>query len=116
MAQMLYTPVGDMVHKITILDPGTDRNPDGSMPDPSIFADGVDAKIEGLWSAAGALKTAQQLVTEVTHRITIRYRDGLLTRMLIQFRSRTFTIERILDPDERQVELQMLCIERNDGR
>jgi SPP1 family predicted phage head-tail adaptor len=116
MAQILYTPIGDMIHSITFLDPGTDRDQDGNLLPPTVFAEGVYAKIEGLWATGAAAKTGQQLITELSHRITIRYRDGLLTRMTIQFRGRTFTIERILDPDERQVELQLLCIERNDGR
>lgn len=116
MAQMLYTPVGDMIHQITIMDPGTDRDQSGNLLPPAVFADAIYAKIEGLWATGAAMKATQQLITEVSHRITIRYLEGLLTRMYVQFRSRTFTIERIVDPDERQVELRLLCIERNDGR
>lgn len=121
MAQILYTPVGDMVSQVRFMDPGTGLNTDGSQPTPTIFATGVYAKIEGIWSTTRASQLPQQIVTQVTHRITVRYMPGLRTRMFIEFDdvdagTRTFTIEQIIDPDEKKVELRMLCMERNDGK
>ncbi len=117
MSQIVYTDPGQMDRPITILDPGDpeqNRNSDGSFPEPSVFLDGVYAKIEAL--SGRELYKSQQIVGEISHRVTIRYRDGLLNRMIIRFRGRNFQIQAIQDPDEKQVELRILCVERNQGQ
>lgn len=113
MAQIAYTDPGEMRRPVDFLDPGTERNDDGSFPEPVPFLTGIDAKIEAL--SGRELYKAQQIVTEVSHRVTIRFRRGLSTRMLILFRGRKFQIQAIQDPDEAEVELRILCVERNDG-
>ncbi len=125
---ILYTPLGDMDRVIDFWDQPSQPNTDGSKLEEVIFASGVYAKIEGLWATTMAAKLAQQVVTEVSHRIIIRYLKGLRSRMFILYNDpdstddqgqlvpRRFDIDKIIDPDEHKVELSLLCIERNDGR
>jgi len=60
--------------------------------------------------ALGAGFTAQ-----VTHRIVIRYRDGITSAMRVNYRGRIFQIQAISDPDEDRVQLVLMCLERNEG-
>lgn len=126
MAQIAYTPLGDMTRKIQIWDQPNDST-DGTAPDPVIFADGIYAKIEGLWATTAASKLRDQVLAEVSHRITIRYMGGIKPRMFILYpdpdfdvpvnapawqQGRRFDIEKPIDPDEMKVELRILAIER----
>lgn len=54
---------------------------------------------------------AMKLEHEVTHRVRIRYRSGVTTKMRISWDSRTFNIISILNPDEKNVMLEMLVME-----
>jgi SPP1 family predicted phage head-tail adaptor len=72
------------------------------------------------WAAIRALSgqelyRAQQIVNQVTHLITIPYIAGLSAGMTIVFQTRTFQIMAIQDPDERQIELRLLCVERSSN-
>jgi SPP1 family predicted phage head-tail adaptor len=124
MTQISYTPLGGMIHPVDIYDPGTELNPDGTQPAPTLVFSGLYCKVEGLLLNSEARKLAQQIVTEATHWITTVYpKDpsnpllcAITSRMFIMFRGRKMTIERVIDPDENQVEIRMLCVERNDGR
>ncbi len=122
MGQIAYTPIGGFTKQIDFWDQPTDPNTDGSKPDPVVFVTGVYAQIEGLWATTQAVKLGQQVVTEVTHRVTIRYMPGLRSRMFILYNDpdtpnpRRFDIDKIIDPDEKKVELRLNCIERNDGQ
>ncbi len=123
-----YTPLGQMDRLIDIWDQPPQPNPGGSMPDPVLFAEGVYASIEGLWATTEAKKLAQQILSEISHRIIIRYMPGLKSRMFIRYNDpdstdddgnvvpRRFTIDKIIDPDEHKVELRILATERNDGQ
>ncbi len=122
MGQIAYTPIGGFTKQIDFWDQPTDPNSDGSKPDSVLFVAGVYAQIEGLWATTQAVKLGQQVVTEVTHRVTIRYMPGLRSRMFILYNDpdtpnpRRFDIDKIIDPDEKKVELRLNCIERNDGQ
>lgn len=118
MAQIVYTSPGAMIFPIDVYDPGTD--PDAT---PTLVFSQLYSLVEGLWSSTQARKLAQQVVAEVTHRITTRFVPdplnpllcGIKSRMFVMFRGRKFTIDKVIDPDERQVEIWLLCIERDDG-
>lgn len=58
---------------------------------------------------------AQQFVSEVSHTITIRYRQDVQARHRIQFGGRNFEIKAVLNPEERNIRLDLLCEEINDG-
>lgn len=124
MAQITYADPGTFLHLVDLLDPeGAVRNTDGSEPAPTQFATGVPAAISHLSYTSGSeMKMPNQVLPEVAHKVTIWFMPGVLSRMLVRFypmgdtsAGRNFTIMRIVDPDERRVQLQLLCSERNDG-
>jgi SPP1 family predicted phage head-tail adaptor len=96
---------------IVILNPPA-RNEDGTFADPTTFATSW-AKITALQGRE--LYKAQEVVQEVTHMITIPFLAGLEENMTVSFDSRIFVIQAIQDPDERRVELRLLCVERNQN-
>jgi SPP1 family predicted phage head-tail adaptor len=108
-----YTSAGAMNICITLLLADQQRTPDGEFLPWEKFA--------STWASIRAmtgrdLEKAQQVVAEVTHKVVIRYMPGVLAKMLVQLPDgRIFLIQAIMDPDERKVELWLLCKERNDG-
>ena len=54
---------------------------------------------------------SHQIKAEVTHRVKIRYREDITTKMRIKHRDRVLEIESILDKKERREELEILCRE-----
>lgn len=73
----------------------------------------VSAGIEPL---QGTEKIAQaQNRGEVTHRIVMRYREGIVSTMRAVFKDRIFIFEAVLNRDERNRELTVLAREVVDG-
>jgi SPP1 family predicted phage head-tail adaptor len=56
--------------------------------------------------------SARQIQSEITTRIRIRYLAGVTAKMRVLFGSRVFDIQEVINPEERNVELQLMCIER----
>ena len=54
---------------------------------------------------------AMQAQTPITHRVTIRYRAGITTAMRLLYGSRVFEIKEIINPEEANVSLRLLCLE-----
>ena len=56
---------------------------------------------------------AMKLEMKVTHRIRIRHRSGITAKMRIYWSNkvRTFNIISIINPDERNIMLDMICTE-----
>ena len=125
---IVYTDPGLMNRLIDIWDQPSQNQNSGAPQDPVLFASGIYAQITGVWATTQARKLNQQVVSELSHKIVIRYMAGLRTRMFILYNDpdstddqdnvvpRRFDIDRIIDPDEQKVELTILAIERNDGR
>jgi SPP1 family predicted phage head-tail adaptor len=59
------------------------------------------------------LEAAQQKVSQVTHRIMMRWIPGVRAKQNVWFDDRQFQIEDVQDPDERRKILYLLCIERD---
>lgn len=57
---------------------------------------------------------AQQVNAEVSHRITLRFLAGVLATFRVLFGVRAFDIQAVLNIEERNRELQLLCTERFD--
>lgn len=55
---------------------------------------------------------AREVHPEVTHRVTLRWLDGITRAMRIKHETRVFGIEAILNTDERDVEMVCLCREQ----
>ena len=56
---------------------------------------------------------AMKLDTKITHRVRMRYRSGITSLMRISYDSRLFEIKSIINPDERNISLELLCEEEN---
>lgn len=109
-----YAPTGSLNQQITLLERSTQRDALGNFIDPGTFAT-CWARIEPL--ASKYTQDQQQIVTEATHRITIRYIPNVTTALTIQLSSGAiWNIESVLDPDGRQFELWLMAYERNDGQ
>jgi len=57
------------------------------------------------------LFAAQQVEAQVSHQVTTRYRGDVTPNMRISHNSRTLNIESVINPGERNRELQLLCTE-----
>jgi SPP1 family predicted phage head-tail adaptor len=55
---------------------------------------------------------AQKMQPELTYKITIRYLPDITPSMLIKYKDRLFQINDIINPDERNFTLQLMCIEK----
>lgn len=76
------------------------------------------------WAAMRALggqeiDKAQQFAQRSTHLITLPYQTGVEESMTVSFNeggaTRVFQIEYIEDPDERHIELRLMCFEMNQN-
>jgi SPP1 family predicted phage head-tail adaptor len=118
--QGAYTAPGAMNQWIQILAPGLRNAGDGSQQPASPVYTGW-AEITKL--SGQELLKAQQIVQQVTHEVVIPSpeADGEAQAAMIPesgqvlFDGRIFQIESISDPDERDVELHLLCVERNQN-
>jgi SPP1 family predicted phage head-tail adaptor len=90
--------------------------------DMTIFAT-VRASIEAL--TGRELYSAQQMVAQVTHRVTIRWMAGVKSRMVVWFTenigspatslTRQFQILDVQNPDEKHHLLWLMCMERDES-
>jgi SPP1 family predicted phage head-tail adaptor len=107
---------GKFRHQIRIVKPaGTQDSAGGANENENItIADNVWATIEAL---SGVEKfAAYEFSSEISHSVIIRYSDYRVTAdMQVEFQGRRFQIEAVLNPDERNKMLQLLCIEVNDS-
>lgn len=55
---------------------------------------------------------AQKINAEISHKIRMRYREGVKPNMRLKFGSRIFEIISVFSPEERRRELWYLCKER----
>jgi SPP1 family predicted phage head-tail adaptor len=85
---------------------------------------GIDPRLVTLflqtWAAVDTLNgrelySAQQQNSEVTHKVSIRYAPGILSRQVVGNAGRYYTIQYISDPDGRGKLLELFCSERNDS-
>lgn len=107
-----YTPTGALQHRVTLSKPSAQRTASGEFVQQYESFATCWASIQML--AAKYTEKTQQVVTEATHKITIRYIPGVTSAMTVQLSDgRVWNIEAVSDPDERHVELQLFCYERN---
>lgn len=69
-----------------------------------------------VWAAIEPLRgneryTAQQVQSTLTHKVTIRYREGIKPQMRLTYKGRIFDIESVIDIEERHRWLELLCSE-----
>ena len=65
-----------------------------------------------IWSLRGVERMeAMKLDNEITHKIRVRYKSGLHPKMRIKFGARYFNILSIINPDERNIYLEIMATE-----
>ena len=74
-------------------------------------------EVASLWVAIKPLSgrellTAGQFASRLTHEIIMRYRVSVLPEMRLRKGSRLFAIKAVIDVDEKQTWLRVLCEER----
>ena len=104
---------GRLRHRLVLQSPST--QPDGGggqVGDPWA----APVKVATVWGSVEPVSgrerlRAQRLETQVTHRITIRYRMGVTAAMRLVLGVRVFNIRAVLDLGERHRVLELLCEE-----
>jgi SPP1 family predicted phage head-tail adaptor len=118
LSQNVRVKAGALRHAITILQPSLVQDAAGGwqIGADNTFAANVPAEISTL--TGRELEAAKQKVSEVTHKITIRWQPGILASMNVGWfddRPRFFQIQAVENPDGRRIKLELLCIERDDS-
>jgi len=77
---------------------------------------GTETTIATLFGAiramtGGELFIARQAQSKATHKITIRYTDGVDTSMRVKHAAKTYELLSIADPDQRREWLELLACE-----
>lgn len=105
---------GELRHRIQIVQRNLTQGSSGGTveDDASIFAT-VWAKVEDL--EGKELYAAQQKVSEVTHKITMRWMGGIKAKMNVWFDDREFQIEYVTRPLQIRHKLILFCVERDDS-
>jgi SPP1 family predicted phage head-tail adaptor len=102
---------GQLRHKVVIEKPGTrvdDTMGGGTLPFETHAE--VYASIEPL--TGNELLRGGQLESTLTHRIRTRYVAGVRPSYQVRSGSRVFDIDRVIDPEERHRELELICTEQ----
>lgn len=101
--------VGRMDRRVTLQDRSVS---------PSSFGEPVPAWVDvaELWAAIEPLGSseiwrAQAAESDATHRVTIRYRAGVTSRMRLIYGSRTFEIDSVANEGEKDRVLTLVCRE-----
>lgn len=101
--------IGDLRHRVTIQHKVSGKDEDG-LP--------VEEwrPLAEIWAAVEPLQgrefwQAKAVQSEATVRVRIWYRPDITTAMRVQYGNRILDIETMIDPEERHVELHLLCKE-----
>lgn len=95
------------------------QNPSPAVPDgdgsftqtPPLTLATVRAAIERAGARQLERVTSGTVLAQATHVVTIPYVVGVTTKTSVIFGSRTFHVTDVANPDERNRELQLICIE-----
>lgn len=89
-------------------------NPDGGGGSSDVWTDAqvvarAWARIEPL--RGREMLAAMKLESRITHRVTLRYRPGVTAAMRVCFKDRHFNIRAVINLEERNETLELLCEE-----
>jgi SPP1 family predicted phage head-tail adaptor len=101
--------IGPLRHKITIQQKVPSRDSYGA--EVITWDDFLEA-----WASIEPLSgreyfLAQQMQAAVDHKITMRYQAGILPEMRVKWNDRIFDIKAILNTEERNIEVVLMCKE-----
>jgi len=102
--------IGKLRHQITLQAPTLTQDSLGVVSETWSDTATVCAQIEAI--SGREFFDAARVNAEVTHRIRIRHRPGIVPAMRVLEGTRTFDIHSVLDVDGRKRELTLMCVER----
>ena len=103
---------GDLNKRITIYQLVTGSPVADELGNPNTSWEPVDTVWASIEPITGREFWAQQQVqSEITVRIRIRYRADILPGMKAEYGSKTYVIQNVIDRDEQHAELQLMCSE-----
>jgi SPP1 family predicted phage head-tail adaptor len=104
--------IGKLRHRITIEQVDETQDAGGEMlGNWSVYAI-VQASIQPI--SGREYFAAQSTQADVTHRINLRHLTGVTPKMRVKYGSRIFDILSVINVDERNRELQLMCRESVD--
>lgn len=105
---------GRLRHRVVIEGLVDNQGADGSIPQTWEPVATVWAGVEPL--SGRERFAAEQVQSQVDARIVIRYRAGVTAAMRVRFGAVIYSIEAVINPEQRHRELHLLCSEGlNDG-
>lgn len=101
--------IGKLRHRVALQSPTTTRSSTGA----ALVAYSTTATV---WAAVEPLSGREYLASsqtqnEVTTRIVIRYYSGVAPSWRVVFGSKTYTVEAVINDDERDRHMQLMCKE-----
>ncbi len=102
--------IGKLRHQISLLKPIIIKDELGQEVEKLEVQKTIWVSIEPL--SGKEYFSAKQVNSEATVKITIRYIESLLPHWVVQFGQRIFNIEAIINLEERNRYLQLLCSEK----
>lgn len=100
---------GLLRHRLTIQQKSVTRTGSGAETVTWADYDTLWGSIEPL--SGRELEMAKQIHDEITVRIWIRYRSGVIPEMRVSWSSRTFDVLSVLNTAERDIKMQLMCRE-----
>ena len=101
--------IGKLRHRITIERVVETQDADGAVIETWSTYATIQASIEPI--SGREYFAAQSTQADVTHRIGIRYLSGIVPKMRVKYGSRIFDILSVINVNERNRELQLMCRE-----
>ncbi len=101
--------IGRLKHKITFQELSQNKNEYGEL-------EGTWNDIKTVWAEVKPVTgrsffSAQQVNSEITHQVIIRYTKGIQPKQRIQFKDRVFEILYVMNFNESNEALQIMCKE-----
>ena len=103
---------GALRHKVTLKSPSGSQDAYGETS--LSFSDVADVRASISPLSGRELMNAQQVNSDVTHRVTIRFYSGVQPSWRVVFGTRTFEVQSVRNLDERDRTMELMCVERTD--
>ena len=104
--------IGDLRHRITIQKLEMIQDSYGQATETWVDVVTVFAAVNPI--SGREFFKAETINSEITHRILIRYRKGIEPSMRVNFKGRIFTILSVINFQEKNEALQLMCKEMID--
>jgi len=105
---------GKLRSRVVLQKPVDVKNPDGSVTQGrQTYASNVSAEVKSL--SVTQLINARQLFSDVSSKVRIRYRTGVSPNDWVLSGKRILGVKGILDPDNKNIYLDLMCEELSSG-